>query len=60
MRAAFHLKPVLLELGGKNYVIVLDDADCDTATDMILEGAFRNVSQSYFELHFTQISRGIR
>lgn len=43
-RAATYLKPVLLELGGKNYAIVLDDADLEQAVDEILEGAFLNVS----------------
>lgn len=43
MRAAFHLKPVLLELGGKNFAIVLDDADLDEASEDILTGAFLNV-----------------
>lgn len=44
MKAAFYLKPVLLELGGKNFSIVLDDADLEAASDMILEGALLNVS----------------
>lgn len=43
-RAAHYLKPVLLELGGKNYALVLDDADFDQAASMIIEGAVLNVS----------------
>ncbi|KAJ9144177.1 putative Aldehyde dehydrogenase [Pleurostoma richardsiae] len=44
-RAAQFLKPVLLELGGKNFVIVLDDANLSSAADMILEGALLNTGQ---------------
>ncbi|CEL11532.1 hypothetical protein ASPCAL14633 [Aspergillus calidoustus] len=39
-RAALALKPVLLELGGKNCAIVLDDADLDVAAQQITLGAF--------------------
>jgi acyl-CoA reductase-like NAD-dependent aldehyde dehydrogenase len=42
-RAAAFLKPVLLELGGKNFAIVLEDADLDKAARLTLEGAFLNV-----------------
>ncbi|CAK7215082.1 hypothetical protein SBRCBS47491_002361 [Sporothrix bragantina] len=45
MRAAYHLKPVLLELGGKNFAIVLDDADVTLTAKMILQGAFLNTGQ---------------
>lgn len=43
-RAAFYLKPVTLELGGKNFVIVTEDADLEKAVDQVLLGAFLNVS----------------
>lgn len=43
-QAATALKPVLLELGGKNFTIVLDDADLDLAAHEIIKGAFLNVS----------------
>ncbi|WP_144110587.1 aldehyde dehydrogenase [Paraburkholderia sp. BCC1886] len=43
--AAQHLKPALLELGGKAPVIVLDDADLDAAVDGIAFGAFFNQGQ---------------
>ncbi|EDT05469.1 aldehyde dehydrogenase [Burkholderia ambifaria] len=43
--AAAHLKPVLLELGGKAPVLVLDDADVDAAVDAIAFGAFFNQGQ---------------
>ena len=44
-RAARHLKPVLLELGGKAPLIVLDDADVDAAVDAAAFGAFMNRGQ---------------
>ncbi|GFF57513.1 vanillin dehydrogenase [Aspergillus udagawae] len=43
-QAALALKPVLLELGGKNFTVVLDDADLDLAAREITKGAFLNVS----------------
>ena len=43
--AARHLKPVLLELGGKASVIVLDDADVDAAVNAVAFGAFLNQGQ---------------
>jgi acyl-CoA reductase-like NAD-dependent aldehyde dehydrogenase len=43
--AAEHLKPVLLELGGKAPLIVLDDADLDAAVDAAIFGAFANQGQ---------------
>jgi len=45
MRAAQHLKPVLLELGGKAPLIVLDDADLDEAVKAAAFGAFMNQGQ---------------
>lgn len=43
--AARHLKPVLLELGGKAPLVVLDDADVDAAVDAAIFGAFANQGQ---------------
>jgi acyl-CoA reductase-like NAD-dependent aldehyde dehydrogenase len=43
--AAEHLKPVLLELGGKAPLIVLADADVDAAVDATVFGAFMNQGQ---------------
>ena len=44
-RAAEHLKPVLLELGGKAPLIILDDADLDEAVKAAAFGAFMNQGQ---------------
>ncbi len=43
--AARVLKPVLLELGGKAPLVVLDDADIDAAVDAAAFGAFMNQGQ---------------
>jgi acyl-CoA reductase-like NAD-dependent aldehyde dehydrogenase len=43
--AAEHLKPVVLELGGKAPLIVLDDADLDGAVNAAAFGAFMNQGQ---------------
>jgi len=42
---ARHLKPALLELGGKAPLIVLDDADLDAAVNAAAFGAFANSGQ---------------
>jgi len=44
-RAAKHLKPCLLELGGKAPLIVLEDADLDEAVKAAAFGAFMNQGQ---------------
>jgi aldehyde dehydrogenase (NAD+) len=43
--AALGLKPVVLELGGKNPMIVFADADLDRATSDAIEGSFENCGQ---------------
>src|SRR5450631_3272640 len=43
--AARELKPVLLELGGKAPLVVLDDADLDEAVNAAAFGAFMNQGQ---------------
>jgi len=42
---ASHLKPVVLELGGKAPLVVLDDADLDAAVRAAVFGAFANSGQ---------------
>lgn len=44
-RAAAHLKPCLLELGGKAPLLVMDDADLDEAVRAAAFGAFMNQGQ---------------
>jgi vanillin dehydrogenase len=44
-QAARQLKPVLLELGGKAPLVVLDDADLDAAVNAAAFGAFMNQGQ---------------
>lgn len=44
-RAAEHLKPCLLELGGKAPMIILEDADLDEAVKAAAFGAFMNQGQ---------------
>ena len=45
LRAARHLKPALLELGGKAPLIVLEDANLDEAVKAAAFGAFMNQGQ---------------
>ncbi len=45
MTCARYLKPVVLELGGKAPLLVLDDADLDAAVDAAAFGAFANSGQ---------------
>ena len=42
---ARHLKPAVLELGGKAPLVVLDDADLDAAVNAAAFGAFANSGQ---------------
>ena len=46
--AAKHLKPVLMELGGKCPAIVLDDADLEQAVDLCAKGAIIHHGQVCF------------
>lgn len=43
--AAQHLKPAVLELGGKNSIVVLKDADIDYAVDASIFGSFMHAGQ---------------
>ena len=45
VQAAQNLKPAVLELGGKNPLLVLEDADLNLAVDAALFGSFMNSGQ---------------
>jgi benzaldehyde dehydrogenase (NAD) len=45
MTCAKHLKPVVLELGGKAPLVILDDADIDDAVNAAAFGCFANSGQ---------------
>lgn len=44
--ASKDMKPALLEMGGKNPLIVLDDADIDEAAELAARGAFGQTGQA--------------
>jgi aldehyde dehydrogenase (NAD+) len=44
-RASAHLKKVVMELGGKNALVICDDADLDRAVEWSLASAFSNAGQ---------------
>jgi alpha-ketoglutaric semialdehyde dehydrogenase len=60
VEAARSLKRVTLELGGKNAIIVLDDADLDLAVDGILWSAFGTTGQRCTACSRLIAQRGIR
>lgn len=57
--AARHLKPVLMELGGKCPAIVLDDADIPKAAEMCARGAFLHHGQICFSTERIIVQRSI-
>jgi acyl-CoA reductase-like NAD-dependent aldehyde dehydrogenase len=57
--AADHLKHIHLELGGKNAIIVLDDADLDLAVDGILWSAFGTSGQRCTAASRVIVQRGV-
>jgi len=58
-QAANTLTKVQLELGGKNPLIVLDDADLDLAVDVALQGTFGQTGQRCTGSERLIITRGI-
>ncbi len=58
--AAQDLKRVTLELGGKNAIIVMDDADLELALDGILWSAFGTTGQRCTACSRLIVQRGIR
>ena len=51
---------VQCELGGKNPLVVLDDADLDAAVTTAIEGAFRNAGQKCTATSRVILQRGIK
>jgi acyl-CoA reductase-like NAD-dependent aldehyde dehydrogenase len=58
-RAAATFKPVSLEMGGKNAMIVLDDANLDLALDGALWGAFGTTGQRCTATSRILVQKGI-
>ena len=57
--AAQHLKPAVLELGGKNSLVVLHDADLDYAVDAAAFGAYMNAGQICMSVDRVLVDRRI-
>ena len=57
--AAGKLLPVVLELGGKDPVIVLEDADLEVAASGVVWGAFVNAGQACLSLERCYVHRSI-
>lgn len=58
-QAATHLKPVLLELGGKAPMVVLDDADVEAAVNGAAFGCFMNQGQICMSTERVIVHEGI-
>ena len=58
--AADRLCPVVLELGGKDAMLVLDDADLDRAVEGALWGAFVNCGQACAGIERIAVAPGLR
>ncbi|NWD51675.1 aldehyde dehydrogenase [Pseudomonas gingeri] len=58
-RCGRQLKPALLELGGKAPLLVLDDADLETAVDAAIFGAFMNQGQICMSTERVIVTPGI-
>jgi acyl-CoA reductase-like NAD-dependent aldehyde dehydrogenase len=57
--AARKLLPVVLELGGKDPMIVLDDADLDIASSGAMWGAFMNAGQTCLSVERCYVHRSL-
>ena len=57
--AAERLLPVVLELGGKDPMIVLDDADIDVASSAAVWGAFVNAGQACLSVERCYVHRSV-
>jgi acyl-CoA reductase-like NAD-dependent aldehyde dehydrogenase len=59
MMAAERLLPVVLELGGKDPMLVLDDADVDVASSAAVWGAFVNAGQACLSVERCYVHRSL-
>lgn len=59
-RAAEHLTPVILELGGKSPAVVLKDADIDKAAKRIVWGKFINTGQTCVAPDYVFVENAIK
>jgi acyl-CoA reductase-like NAD-dependent aldehyde dehydrogenase len=57
--AAQRLLPVVLELGGKDPMLVLDDADIDVASSAAIWGAFVNAGQTCLSVERCYVHRSL-
>jgi succinate-semialdehyde dehydrogenase/glutarate-semialdehyde dehydrogenase len=57
--AAERLLPVVLELGGKDAMLVLDDADVDVASSGAVWGAFMNAGQTCLSVERCYVHRSL-
>jgi acyl-CoA reductase-like NAD-dependent aldehyde dehydrogenase len=57
--AAARLLPVVLELGGKDPMVVLDDADVDVASSGTVWGAFVNAGQTCLSVERCYVHRSV-
>ncbi len=57
--AAERLLPVVLELGGKDAMIVLDDADLDTASSAAVWGSMMNAGQTCISVERCYVQRRV-
>jgi succinate-semialdehyde dehydrogenase/glutarate-semialdehyde dehydrogenase len=57
--AAERLLPVVLELGGKDAMLVLDDADVDVASSAAVWGAFVNAGQTCLSVERCYVHRSL-
>ncbi len=57
--AAERLLPVVLELGGKDPMVVLDDADVDVASSAAVWGAFMNAGQACLSVERCYVHRSL-
>ncbi len=57
--AAERLLPVVLELGGKDAMLVLDDADIDVASSGAVWGAFMNAGQTCLSVERCYVHRSL-